>query len=59
MYRGRCETLKEISIGDLLTATVKEVTEMGAILGGQGGQINMTVFVWYLEKAMLVYATVR
>ena len=31
--RERSEGLKDIYIGALLTATVKELTEMGAILG--------------------------
>jgi len=34
--RERSESLKDIHIGALLTATVKEVTEMGAILDVQG-----------------------
>ena len=33
VVRERSESLKDIHIGALLTATVKEVTEMGAILG--------------------------
>ena len=34
-FRSKSEKLSSIRIGDLLTATVKEITDMGAILGKQ------------------------
>jgi len=34
-FRSKSEKLSRIRIGDLLTATVKEITDMGAILGKQ------------------------